>query len=304
LADAIANDFLAVTCFFTGNNREVQRHAQIALAAPIHLSKLNLASFEHLNRARAISSRNLWVLGYPEQAMMTALESIQEADELNHPFTLCYVLMACLVVALETGDGPRAEELIQRLSSLATKHHLFTYARACVGWEGWLAVSRGDLSRGIQLLQTAIEALHQDGYELYRPQFSLPLAEGLAKAGKHEAAYTAICEAVTWAQTRDRIVDLSDLLRVKGEILSSMPRQHASEGETCLLQALQLAKERGLLSLELRSGISLARLWADRGEMRRARDFLEPIFSRFSEGFQTRDLLAAAKLLEEIRSPS
>jgi tetratricopeptide (TPR) repeat protein len=302
LADAIANDFLAVTCFFTGNNHEVQRHAQIALAAPIHLSKLSLASFEHMNRARAISALNLWVLGYPEQAMMTALEAIQEADELNHPFVLCYVLMACLRVALETGHTQRAEELIQRLSSLATKHHLFTYARACVGWEGCLAVSRGEVSRGIQLLKTAIEALHQDGYELYRAQFSVTLAEGLAKAGDHEAAYTAICEAVTWAQTRGRILDVINLLRVKGEILSSMPRQHASEGETCLLQALELAKERGLLSLELRSGISLARLWADRGEMSRARDLLEPIFSRFSEGFQTHDLLAAAKLLEELRS--
>jgi predicted ATPase/DNA-binding winged helix-turn-helix (wHTH) protein len=130
LADAIANDFLAVTCFFTGNNREVQRHAQIALAAPIHLSKLNLASFEHLNRARAISSRNLWVLGYPEQAMMTALESVQEADELNHPFTLCYVLTACLAVALETGDGPRAEELIQRLSSLA--YRTARFGKTCI----------------------------------------------------------------------------------------------------------------------------------------------------------------------------
>jgi hypothetical protein len=309
LADAIASDVLAVTCFFTGNNREVQRHAQIALAAPIHLSKLNLASFEHLNRARALSALNLWVLGYPEQAMMTALEAVEEADELTHPFVLCRVLMACLRVAslrvaLETGDWPRAEQLIQQLSSMATKYHLLTYARTLVGWEGCLAVSQGDLSRGIQLLQTAIEALHQDGYELYRPQFSLPLAEGLAKAGKHEAAYTAICEAVTWADTRDRILDVINLLRVKGEILSSMPRQHASEGETCLLQAHQLAKERGLLSLELRSGMCLARLWAGRGEMSRAREFLEPIFSRFSEGFQTRDLLAAAKLLKELRSRS
>ncbi len=163
LADAIASDVLAVTCFFTGNNREVQSHAQIALAAPIHLSKLNLASFEHVNRARAISALNLWMLGYPEQAMMTALEAVEEADELTHPFVLCRVLMACLRVAslrvaLETGDWPRAEQLIQQLSSMATKYHLLTYARTLVGWEGWLAVSRGDLSRGIQLLQTAIES--------------------------------------------------------------------------------------------------------------------------------------------------
>jgi predicted ATPase len=61
-------------------------------------------------------------------------------------------------------------------------------------------------------------------------------------------------------------------------------------------------QQRGLLSLELRSGICLARLWADRGEADRALELLEPIFSRFSEGFQTRDLMAAAKLLAKLRS--
>ncbi len=57
-----------------------------------------------------------------------------------------------------------------------------------------------------------------------------------------------------------------------------------------------------MLALELRSGIGLAKLWAHQGEFTRARALLEPIFSRFSEGFQTRDLLAAARLLEELRS--
>jgi hypothetical protein len=97
------------------------------------------------------------------------------------------------------------------------------------------------------------------------------------------------------------VVDLADLLCVKGEILSSMSQQDASEGLACLLQALEVAQRR-LLSLELRSGISLARLWADRGEADRALELLEPIFSRFSEGFQTLDLMAAAKLLAKLRS--
>ena len=51
---------------------------------------------------------------------------------------------------------------------------------------------------------------------------------------------------------------LIDLLCVKGEILSSMSQQDASEGIACLLEALEEAQQRGLLSLELRSGISLA----------------------------------------------
>jgi hypothetical protein len=177
------------------------------------------------------------------------------------------------------------------------KHHLFSSARASVGWQGRLAVSCG-LSRGVELLQTALAALHKEGYELYRPQLSVTLAEGLAKTGECELAYSTICEAVTWAETRGLVLDLIDLLRVKGEILISMSPQDTSDGEACLLQSLQLPRERGLLSLELRTGISLATLWADRAQRHKALELLDPIFNRFSEGFQTRDLVAAAHLLQ------
>jgi hypothetical protein len=95
---------------------------------------------------------------------------------------------------------------------------------------------------------------------------------------------------------------LIELSRVKGEILTSMSQQHTSEGEAFLLQSLQLARERGLLSLELRVGISLARLWADRAQRSKALELLDPIFNRFSEGFRTRDLVAAANLLQQLRS--
>jgi predicted ATPase len=96
------------------------------------------------------------------------------------------------------------------------------------------------------------------------------------------------------------MLDLIDLLRVKGEILTSMSPEHTSEGELCLLQSFQLARERGLLSLELRVGISLARLWADRAQRDKALELLDPIFNRFTEGFQTRDLVEADNLLKQL----
>jgi hypothetical protein len=130
----------------------------------------------------------------------------------------------------------------------------------------------------------------------------LQLAEGLAKAGQRELGSSTICEAVTWAETRGRILNFIDLLRVKGEILNLMMPVGTSEGETCLLKSLNLSHERGLLSLELRSGISLARLWAGRGAINQALELLGPIFGRFSEGFNTPDLLAAATFLDELRS--
>jgi predicted ATPase len=301
VAEAIAHGSWAVTCYFTGDNLEVRRHARVAVAAPIHMSKLNHASFGTLHGTRSILARNFWVLGYPEQAMATNEEAVQEAENLNQPDALCYVLMLCVMLPLETGDWQRAEQLVHRLSTIATKHHLLSYARASVGWQGTMAVWHGDLSRGVELLQTALAALREDGYELYRPPFSASLAEGLAKTGRRELAYNTICEAVTWAETRSRRLHLIELLRVKGEILTSMPQQDASDGEACLLRALKLAREQGLLSLELRVGISLARLWADRAQQDKAFELLDPIFGRFSEGFQTRDLVAANNLLQQLR---
>jgi predicted ATPase len=303
IADAIADGFRAVTCFFTGNNREVAGHAQAALEAPVQSTKLNVACFGNLHRvAKLILARNLWVLGYPDQAAAVAAEAVQEADDLNDPSTLCNVLMSCITVAIDTGNWQRAGELVERLSSIATKHHFLTYARAAVGWQGRLAVSHGEQARGIELLQTALAALHEDGYELYRPWFSVKLAEGFAKAGHLELASSTICEAVTWAETRGRILSLIELLRVKGEILNSMMLPDDSEGETCLQKSLHLARERGLLSFELRTGISLARLWAARGATQQALEVIAPIVSRFTEGFTTRDLLIATTLLDELRS--
>jgi predicted ATPase len=210
--------------------------------------------------------------------------------------------MSCVPVAIDSGDWRKAEELVDRLSSIANKHHLVTYARAAMGWQGILAISRDDLARGIELLQTAVAALHEDGYELYRPWFSGWLAKGLTKSGRRELASSTICEAVAWAETRGRALDFIDLLRRKGEILSLTTPADISEGEAHIRQSLELARERRLPSLELRCSISLARLWAGRSANKQALELLEPIFRRFSEGFNTPDLLAAATLLEELRS--
>lgn len=46
--------------------------------------------------------------------------------------------------------------------------------------------------------------------------------------------------------------------------------------------------------------MSLARLWAERGERGRARDLLTPVYGWFTEGFGTRDLIEAKALLDQL----
>ena len=51
---------------------------------------------------------------------------------------------------------------------------------------------------------------------------------------------------------------------------------------------------------ELRASMSLARLWRDQGKVREARELLAPVYGRFTEGFDTRDLKDAKALLEQL----
>jgi predicted ATPase len=44
----------------------------------------------------------------------------------------------------------------------------------------------------------------------------------------------------------------------------------------------------------------LARLWRDQDKVQQARELLAPVYSWFTEGFDTRDLKEAKALLEEL----
>jgi predicted ATPase/DNA-binding winged helix-turn-helix (wHTH) protein len=301
LGDAIAHGFLAVSAYYNGDNLEFPRHSKIALCAPLHRTTLNVASVGYQHRVMTIVACNMWALGYPDQAIAIANKSVQEAEYVKHPFVICFSLMSSILFHLETGAWQRAQELIHQLSTIATKHRL-PHAPAALGWQGCLAVSCGDTSHGVELLRTALAALHVDGYELYRPQLSMALATGLARTGNREIACSTICEAGSWAEERKHVVYLPDLLRVKGEIL--LVCGDAIEGEACLQQSLKIARERGLLSYQLRTGISLAKLWASHARVGEALGLLGAIYNQFTEGFETRDLVAASGLLQQLRSAS
>jgi predicted ATPase len=64
--------------------------------------------------------------------------------------------------------------------------------------------------------------------------------------------------------------------------------------------ALAVAREQNARMWELRAATSLARLWADQGKRAQARDLLAPVYSWFTEGFDTADLKDARAVLDEL----
>jgi predicted ATPase len=86
----------------------------------------------------------------------------------------------------------------------------------------------------------------------------------------------------------------AELNRHKGQLLQRQGNSPAAED--LYRKALSIAKEQEAKLWELRAAASLARL-----RHAEARDLLTPVFSWFTEGFDTTDLKDAKALLDELR---
>jgi predicted ATPase len=93
---------------------------------------------------------------------------------------------------------------------------------------------------------------------------------------------------------------LPEALRIKGGLFLLQDRGVIAAAEDHFRQALDLARQQGALSWELRAATSLARLWRDQARSQEAHELLAPVYDRFTEGFATADLRAAKALIEEL----
>jgi predicted ATPase len=91
------------------------------------------------------------------------------------------------------------------------------------------------------------------------------------------------------------------LARPDGEGGSQAARRgRHPEAETCFRQAIDIARRQQAKSLELRAAMSLSRLWQQQGKRAEARELLAPVYSWFTEAFDTADLQEVKALLETL----
>jgi predicted ATPase len=78
------------------------------------------------------------------------------------------------------------------------------------------------------------------------------------------------------------------------------PAHDAAKAEGYFKRALEIARSQRARSWELRTATSLARFWRDQDRRAEARDLLAPVYGWFAEGFDTRDLIEANTLLDDL----
>jgi predicted ATPase len=124
------------------------------------------------------------------------------------------------------------------------------------------------------------------------------IVEAFTKAGRSAEGLALLDGEI--ARSSEPGCFTAELLRLRGELLLLQTAPAAAKpSEDLFRQALDVAHQQGALSWELRAATSLARLLHHQGRPADAVACLEPVYSRFTEGFGTTDLMAAKRILED-----
>ena len=296
----MAEWMLGVSHHLVGNQEAAQRHCELGLELAQASGRLNIDFFGYDHRVRALLAlaRALWLRGFVERSLVVAQEAIDSAAQREHPVNICISLIYTIPIYIWVGEYARAEELTERLISHAARYSLGPYHAVGLALRGELMVELGKAEEGVKLLRAALTTLRAERHHILATVCSRAIAEGLVQSGDLGEAQRVISEAAELAKARGGAFDLPELLRVMAEVLLADMQANLSEAERLLLEAVECAKAQSALSWELRASISLARLRMRAGHIEHARSPLASVYDRFTEGMQTKDLVAARELLD------
>src|SRR6266704_451885 len=240
-------------------------------------------------------ARVLWLQGFGDQARRLTENLVGYARTKDHVLSYLYALLiAACPIALYVGDFTTADHHVKLAFDLAARHALEVWKDLAQCFEGAVLIKRGDHGAGSQLLQSALGRLPEPTLHHHMNLLRVELAAGLGGGGQIAEGLGVVYEALARAERTEAGWCLAELLRTKGELhlLERVPTAVAT-AETCFHRALGVARDQGALSWELRAATSLARCWHGQQRVNQARKLLGPVYRRFTEGFETADLVAA-----------
>jgi predicted ATPase len=305
----IGERMISVSQTFLGDLLRARHHIEHMLAHYVpSAQKSHIIRFQTDQRAmaRAHLAQILWLQGLPDQAVRAAESSIEDARAANHANSLCHTLaVAACAIALLIGDLAAAEHYAEVLLDHATRHALAHWRAFGRSYQGALAIARGDVIKGLPRLHAGVDDRGTAGLVSVSTSrlIGFLMAEALGRAGQMADGLAAVEQALAWAESTGERWAISEVLRLKGELLLLQGAKGAAAAEDHFRQALDWARRQGALSWELRAATSLARLLRDQGCSAESRALLQPVYDRFTEGFDTTDLKAAKALLDALAVP-
>jgi predicted ATPase/class 3 adenylate cyclase len=251
-------------------------------------------------RCLAVGANVLWCLGSPGQAVRRSQEALALAQELAHPYSLALARFWAAYLHYYRREVLAAQAQAKTFLDLATARGVPLLVGLGTCLHGWALAVQGQGAAGLAQLHQGLASAMATGQELSRPLCLVLLAEATGHVGQVEDGLRLLAEARTMLEVNGQGELLAEAYRLQGALLLRQTVPDAAQAAVCFQQALTIARRQQAKSWELRAATSLSRLWQQQGKRAKARELLTPIYSWFTEGFDTADLQEAKALLEAL----
>jgi predicted ATPase len=158
----------------------------------------------------------------------------------------------------------------------------------------------GRREEALALLLKGFRAFRATGAEVRVPSYLCMLGDAYTQCARFEDAHKALNEGLEVAEKNDDRCHEAELHRLEGELLLAESPDQIPAAEDCFRRATETALRQGSKAWELRATMSLARLWQRLGRRDDAHAALAAVYSTYTEGFTTPNLVEARALLEAL----
>ena len=231
--------------------------------------------------------------------------SLQRAEAIGHPHSEAYASYYASILHAFCREPAVAHTHAEHCLALSEEHGYGVWRSLSRAVRGICANQLDPSADSLATVNSELAEFVGTGY-LYAITALYALLSQASLAGHQLApAREIVIKGLATAQrTSERFFE-AELLRLNARalVLEGGPGV-LTEAQKLLEQSLEVAQSQKARSLELGVAADLARLHRDQGRLTEARDLLAPVYSWFTEGFDTPDLKEAEAMLNAVgRSP-
>jgi class 3 adenylate cyclase/ABC-type lipoprotein export system ATPase subunit len=211
----------------------------------------------------------LGMAGRVKSVRPTLDSGLELANSLQHPLTLAFVQSSACIATHMVRDSDGCREFAEQLMQVSARYE-FPATRAVGSFMlGAARAQQGDIVPALKQMEPSFEATLVYGFFGVLP--GVIMAEALADAGRDQEALALIARLLDGSTTPEVGFFVSELWRIRGELLLRQPAGNAPQAERFLGTALRIATGQGAPVFQLRAGIPLARLLAEAGRRAEAK---------------------------------
>jgi hypothetical protein len=224
--------------------------------------------------------------------------AVAEAQSLGFAIPIG-VAMSCAILTtyLSEPDFDVLEHDAVELLEHATTHSIDGDAGFALCLLGLSQAQREDFEAGARLVSKGLGMLASARMTTFSMLMLAHICEASLQADRLDDATEWMERLMSEHRNADHWC-ACEVLRVQG-LLAQSQGDEAAAAEL-MLRGVALARRQGALSWELRSTMSLSKLWARQGRTVQALEELLATHGRYTEGFESRDLVEAKTLIEAL----